>query len=130
MADTAAKCRDIEHLRHRASRIGHQHPSIVPPLPTQPPLEPLWPHVVNEERVGGQLLLDPPDPLGLPDQAGRAMILVIAPEPAPAEMLAELEALRAENARLRDLLGLDGRAAEMQGAGRRGNRRKKTASTR
>lgn len=45
------------------------------------------------------------------------MILVIAPEPAPAELLAELEALRAENARLRDLLGLDGRAAEMQGAG-------------
>src|SRR2546428_600372 len=45
------------------------------------------------------------------------MILVIAPDPAPAELLAELEALRAENARLRDLLGLDGRAGEMQAAG-------------
>ena len=43
--------------------------------------------------------------------------MVIAPEPAPAELLAELEALRAENARLRDLLGLDGRAGEMQAAG-------------
>ena len=45
------------------------------------------------------------------------MIAVIAPEPSPAELLAELEALRAENARLRDLLGMDSRAGEMQAAG-------------
>src|SRR5882724_1483717 len=45
------------------------------------------------------------------------MIMVIAPEPSPAELLAELEALRAENARLRDLLGLDDRAGELQATG-------------
>ena len=43
--------------------------------------------------------------------------LGIAPEHSPAELLAELEALRAENARLRDLLGLDARAGELQATG-------------
>ncbi len=45
------------------------------------------------------------------------MILVMTPEPSPAELLAELQALRVENARLRDLLGLDNRASELQATG-------------
>ena len=47
----------------------------------------------------------------------RGKILVIDDPPTRAELLAELEALRAENARLRSLLGLDARAGDLAEAG-------------
>jgi hypothetical protein len=47
----------------------------------------------------------------------RGKILVIEDPPTRAELLAELEALRAENARLRSLLGLDARAGDLAEAG-------------
>jgi hypothetical protein len=45
------------------------------------------------------------------------MIVGIADPPTHAEVLAELEALRAENARLRGLLGLDERADDVAAPG-------------
>src|SRR5205807_5942763 len=54
---------------------------------------------------------------GGPAGDGHGMILAIASQPSVADLLAELEALRAENARLRDLLGLDARARDLETAG-------------
>lgn len=48
---------------------------------------------------------------------GEGMIVGIADQPTHAELLAELEALRAENARLRGLLGLDARGDDLAVAG-------------
>lgn len=50
-------------------------------------------------------------------ELGKGMIVGIADQPTHAELLAELEALRAENARLRGLLGLDARADDLAGMG-------------
>lgn len=56
--------------------------------------------------------------LGIPHHPGeRVIILGIGDSPTRAELLAELEALRAENARLRGLLGLDARTTDLAGAG-------------